>query len=75
LSLVKKAYRYSAKAHQEQKRYSGAPYTLHLLVKKAYRYSAKAHQEQKRYSGAPYTLHLLEVAKILADLELDVITS
>ena len=44
------------------------------LVKKAYRYSAKAHREQKRYSGAPYTLHLLEVAKILADLELDVIT-
>jgi len=44
------------------------------LVKKAYRYSAKAHQKQKRYSGAPYTSHLLEVAKILADLELDVIT-
>jgi len=44
------------------------------LVKKAYRYSAKAHQNQKRHSGAPYTLHLLEVAKILADLELDVIT-
>ena len=44
------------------------------LVKKAYRYSAKAHQKQKRYSGAPYTSHLLEVAKILANLELDVIT-
>jgi GTP pyrophosphokinase len=44
------------------------------LIKKAYRYSAKAHREQKRHSGAPYTSHLLEVAKILADLELDVIT-
>lgn len=44
------------------------------LVKKAYRYSAKAHQKQKRYSGEPYTSHLLEVAKILADLELDMIT-
>jgi GTP pyrophosphokinase len=44
------------------------------LVKKAYRYSAKAHQKQKRYSGAPYTSHLLGVAKILTDLELDIIT-
>ncbi len=44
------------------------------LIKKAYRYSAKAHREQKRYSGEPYTSHLLEVAKILADLELDMIT-
>jgi len=44
------------------------------LVKKAYRYSAKAHREQKRYSGEPYTSHLLEVAKILVDLELDMIT-
>ena len=44
------------------------------MVKKAYRYSAKAHQKQKRYSGAPYTSHLLGVAKILADLELDMIT-
>jgi len=44
------------------------------LIKKAFRYSAKAHREQKRYSGEPYTSHLLEVAKILADLELDMIT-
>ena len=44
------------------------------LVKKAYRYSAKAHRKQKRYSGDPYISHLLEVAKILADLELDMIT-
>lgn len=44
------------------------------LVKKAYRYSIKAHQSQNRYSGQPYIFHLLEVAKILADLELDVIT-
>jgi len=44
------------------------------LVKKAYRYSAKAHRKQKRYSGEAYISHLLEVAKILADLELDMIT-
>lgn len=44
------------------------------LVKKAYRYSIKAHQSQNRYSGQPYIFHLLEVAKILADLELDIIT-
>lgn len=44
------------------------------LVKKAYRYSIKAHQSQNRYSGQPYIFHLLEVAKILADLELDMIT-
>ncbi|TFG92027.1 MAG: bifunctional (p)ppGpp synthetase/guanosine-3',5'-bis(diphosphate) 3'-pyrophosphohydrolase [Candidatus Atribacteria bacterium] len=44
------------------------------LIKKAFRYSAKAHREQKRFSGEPYTSHLLEVAKILADLELDMIT-
>ncbi len=44
------------------------------LVKKAYKYSAKAHQKQKRYSGEAYISHLLEVAKILADLELDMIT-
>jgi len=44
------------------------------LVKKAYRYSAKAHQKQKRYSGEAYISHILEVAKILADLELDMIT-
>jgi len=51
-----------------------APQADLSLVKKAYRYSAKAHRGQKRYSGAPYISHLLEVAKILADLELDVIT-
>lgn len=44
------------------------------LIKKAYRYAAKAHKNQNRYSGEPYILHLLEVAKILAELELDVIT-
>jgi len=44
------------------------------LVKKAYKYSVKAHREQRRYSGEPYTSHLLEVAKILVDLELDMIT-
>ena len=31
LSLIKKAYRYAAKAHKNQNRYSGEPYILHLL--------------------------------------------
>jgi len=51
-----------------------APQADLSLVRKAYRYSAKAHQKQKRYSGEDYISHLLEVAKILADLELDMIT-
>ncbi len=29
--MIKKAYRFAAKAHQNQKRYSGEPYLLHLL--------------------------------------------
>lgn len=51
-----------------------APQANISLIKKAYKYALKAHLEQKRYSGEPYTSHLLEVAKILADLELDMIT-
>ncbi len=31
LNIVKKAYRYAAKAHRNQNRYSGKPYILHLL--------------------------------------------
>ena len=33
-----------------------------------------SHKDQKRYSGESYVYHLLGVAKILSDLELDVIT-
>jgi GTP pyrophosphokinase len=44
------------------------------LVWKAYSFSQDAHRNQKRYSGQPYLSHPLEVANILADLNMDVIT-
>ncbi|MCL6634308.1 MAG: bifunctional (p)ppGpp synthetase/guanosine-3',5'-bis(diphosphate) 3'-pyrophosphohydrolase [Peptococcaceae bacterium] len=37
----------------------------------AYEYAEKAHRGQKRFSGEPFIVHPLEVAKILAELELD----
>jgi GTP diphosphokinase / guanosine-3',5'-bis(diphosphate) 3'-diphosphatase len=44
------------------------------VVLKAYHFSQNAHRNQKRYSGQPYLSHPLEVAYILSDLNLDVIT-
>ncbi|MBI4406161.1 MAG: bifunctional (p)ppGpp synthetase/guanosine-3',5'-bis(diphosphate) 3'-pyrophosphohydrolase [Deltaproteobacteria bacterium] len=41
------------------------------LIEKAYTFSAKLHKGQKRSSGEPYFFHPLEVAKILAELQLD----
>src|SRR4030042_6857210 len=41
------------------------------LVQKAYLTSKKYHQNQYRKSGGPFIVHPLEVAGILADLELD----
>lgn len=41
------------------------------LLRKAYVYSAMAHRGQTRRSGEPYLTHPLEVAFILADLDLD----
>jgi GTP pyrophosphokinase len=41
------------------------------LIRKAYVYSAKVHQGQMRKSGEPYLVHPLEVAGILAILEMD----
>ncbi|MDR9786079.1 MAG: bifunctional (p)ppGpp synthetase/guanosine-3',5'-bis(diphosphate) 3'-pyrophosphohydrolase [Peptococcaceae bacterium MAG4] len=40
-------------------------------IQAAYEYAEKAHRNQKRFSGEPYIVHPLEVAKILAQLELD----
>lgn len=40
-------------------------------IKDAYDLAEKAHRGQKRFSGEPYIVHPLEVAKILASLELD----
>ncbi|HOV79509.1 MAG TPA: bifunctional (p)ppGpp synthetase/guanosine-3',5'-bis(diphosphate) 3'-pyrophosphohydrolase [Bacillota bacterium] len=42
-----------------------------LFIRGAYEYAEKAHREQRRFSGEPYIVHPLEVAKILAGLELD----
>jgi GTP pyrophosphokinase len=41
------------------------------VIKKAYVYSAKVHQGQIRKSGEPYLIHPLEVAGILAEMQLD----
>jgi GTP pyrophosphokinase len=43
-------------------------------VARAWEFSAKAHRGQKRASGEDFTVHLVEVAKILADLQLDEIS-
>jgi GTP pyrophosphokinase len=44
------------------------------LLVRAYQYSARAHEGQTRNSGEPYVTHCVEVAKILADLQLDTVT-
>lgn len=41
------------------------------LIEKAYKVAAEAHKNQLRKSGEPYIIHPLNVAIILADLELD----
>ncbi len=41
------------------------------LLARAYQFSAEAHAGQVRNSGEPYVTHCVEVAKILADLQLD----
>jgi guanosine-3',5'-bis(diphosphate) 3'-pyrophosphohydrolase len=44
------------------------------LLEKAFDYAKKAHEGQFRESGEPYITHPVEVANILADMELDAIT-
>ena len=44
------------------------------LLVRAYRFGEAAHRGQVRNSGDPYITHSVEVAKILADLQLDSIT-
>ncbi|MBE5820233.1 MAG: bifunctional (p)ppGpp synthetase/guanosine-3',5'-bis(diphosphate) 3'-pyrophosphohydrolase [Clostridiales bacterium] len=41
------------------------------IIKKAYEYACKNHEEQTRLSGEPYICHPLNVAYILAELEMD----
>ena len=52
----------------------GSPLPARLdreLLLRAYRYSARAHTGQKRRSGEDYVVHCVQVARILADLQLD----
>ena len=44
------------------------------LLERAYRFSEQAHAGQKRRSGEDYVTHCVEVARILANLQLDSIT-
>lgn len=44
------------------------------FVMKAYEYAKAMHKDQKRKSGEPYILHPVNVAIILADLDMDVET-
>lgn len=44
------------------------------LLVRAYRFSEKAHEGQFRRNGDPFVTHCVEVAKILADLQLDTVT-
>ncbi|MFL5563275.1 MAG: RelA/SpoT family protein [Gemmatimonadaceae bacterium] len=44
------------------------------LLARAYRFSEQAHSGQTRRSGEPYVSHCVEVAKILAELQLDTVT-
>ncbi len=41
------------------------------MVKKAYEFAKHAHRDQYRKSGEPYIIHPIQVAGILADLEMD----
>lgn len=44
------------------------------LVQKALDYATEAHKTQRRQSGEPYIIHPIQVAGILADLQLDAVT-
>lgn len=44
------------------------------LVARAYEFSERVHRGQKRASGEPYFTHPVEVAKIVAELRLDVVS-
>src|SRR5512136_1894467 len=44
------------------------------LLRRAYVFSALEHKGQVRHSGEPYLVHPLQVANILADMRMDVVT-
>ena len=51
--------------------YQYHPSTDISLIQKAYDTAFEAHKDQKRKSGEPYIIHPVEVAIILAELEMD----
>lgn len=59
--IIEKVKKYDAKANME-------------LIEKAYKFAEAAHNGQKRISGEPFINHPIEVALILAELELDTST-
>jgi len=61
-SLIARVKSYNPSAESEE------------LVERAYEFAKKAHEGQHRISGELYIFHPLEVAMILADLELDTTT-
>jgi GTP pyrophosphokinase len=63
--------RFEDLAQKVEKYHSGA--NLDLL-RKAYAFSAREHKGQVRQSGEPYLSHPLEVANILAEMKLDVVS-
>src|SRR3954447_3058007 len=42
-----------------------------VFIQRAYEFAKHAHREQYRKSGEPYIIHPIQVAGILADLEMD----
>ncbi|ANX02659.1 (p)ppGpp synthetase [Thermoclostridium stercorarium subsp. leptospartum DSM 9219] len=44
------------------------------LIEKAYKFACIAHEGQKRSSGEPFVIHPLQVAYILAEMEMDTAT-
>ena len=44
------------------------------FVQKALEYATIAHIDQERQSGEPYIIHPIQVAGILAELQLDAVT-
>ncbi|HHT95230.1 MAG TPA: bifunctional (p)ppGpp synthetase/guanosine-3',5'-bis(diphosphate) 3'-pyrophosphohydrolase [Clostridia bacterium] len=58
-----------AKLIEEIKLYN--PNSNFDLIDKAYKVALEGHMEQKRASGEPYIVHCIEVARIIASLELN----
>ncbi len=63
--------RYEDLAEKIERYHPGAPIEM---IQRGYVVSAKYHKGQVRMNGEPYLTHPLEVANILAELKLDVVT-